>query len=151
MGEERKTLSKIASLYFTAPPSAEPAAACSATPPARWRSGGGRMISAPTKKDSTLDQGCRGGARRVKQTSRGLVCSPSGEQSAIATWDCPSRCGCCKSGGRAIRESPLQTNIYVRQRPDGGPSRTPAPTRGIVFPCHPEPSPQTGEGSFPGR
>ena len=34
--EERKTPSKIASLCFTAPPSAEPAAACFATPPARW-------------------------------------------------------------------------------------------------------------------
>ena len=42
MGEERKTLSKIASLCFTAPPSAEPTAACFATPPTRQRSGGGR-------------------------------------------------------------------------------------------------------------
>ena len=49
MGEERKTPSKIASLCFSAPPSAEPAAACFATPPARQRSGGKRMISAPTR------------------------------------------------------------------------------------------------------
>ena len=41
MGEERKTPSRIASLCFTAPPSAEPTAACFAAPPARWRSGGG--------------------------------------------------------------------------------------------------------------
>ena len=91
MGEERKTPSKIASLCFTAPPAAEPAAACSATPPARWRSGGGRGEPRPYMEDLTLDQECRGGARRVKQTSRGLVCSPSGEQTKIATWDCPAR------------------------------------------------------------
>ena len=50
----------------------------------------------------------RGGARRVKQTSRGLVCSQSGEQSAIATWNCPSRCGCCKSHGGPSGRRPLQ-------------------------------------------
>ena len=47
---KRKTPSKIASLCFTAPPSAEPTAACFAAPPARWRSNGGRMLSAPTRK-----------------------------------------------------------------------------------------------------
>ena len=63
MGEERKTPSKIASLCFTAPPSAEPTAACFATPPARQRSNGGRLIAAPTNRSQ----------RRIKNVGEGLA------------------------------------------------------------------------------
>ena len=98
----------------------------------------------------------RGGARRVKQTSRGLVCSPSGEQSAIATWDCPARrlnpekregqvrplfaskircalgCGACPG---VIPSAP----------PAGGPDpRTGGRSRGCRTRCTPPPGPGRG-------